>query len=291
MNERVVCLIEELNLREQAQRRKLLEEAEQRGSLSETQDTPRRRRDKGKRRSFFRPISSFSGKNKSPASPLSKTPVARPSSKPSRPPEVFPGLPRESAVKVPTMNDDRRGDAESPRLPPRVKSLDKDVRLHRLLELGDRPEDSGEEKAATDGNNDREAATYGKNHGAATDENIHEVSGNRASGGAGVSVGSAPPSSSSPRAPCLHGPASPRDFLSSAPVLLHSYAKLLNALVCGSYNLRAAFSSSCEADLRNIRRKGGYMDVLARLDGGSPRKVFRETARFLHEILIECDCR
>lgn len=48
---------------------------------------------------------------------------------------------------------------------------------------------------------------------------------------------------------------SPREFLWSAPVLLHSYAKLLNALVCGSYNLRAAFFSSCEADVRNIGRE------------------------------------
>lgn len=83
--------------------------------------------------------------------------------------------------------------------------------------------------------------------------------------------------------------ASPRGFLFSAPVVLHSYAKLLNALVCGSYNLRAAFLSSCEADLRNIGRAGGYLDVLAGLDGGEPRLVFRESARFLEEILIECD--
>lgn len=48
---------------------------------------------------------------------------------------------------------------------------------------------------------------------------------------------------------------SPREFLWSAPVLLHSYAKLLNALVCGSYNLRAAFFSTCEADVRNIGRE------------------------------------
>lgn len=80
-----------------------------------------------------------------------------------------------------------------------------------------------------------------------------------------------------------------RDFLSSAPVLLYSYAKLLNALVCGSYNLRVAFLSSCEADLRNIGREGGYLDVLEGLDGGAPRMVFREVARFLREILVECN--
>lgn len=56
-----------------------------------------------------------------------------------------------------------------------------------------------------------------------------------------------------------------RRFLGSAPVLLHSYAKLLNSLVCGSYNLRAAYFSSCEADLRNIGREGGY---LVRVVGG-----------------------
>ncbi|CAM9709394.1 unnamed protein product [Ectocarpus fasciculatus] len=77
---------------------------------------------------------------------------------------------------------------------------------------------------------------------------------------------------------------SPRGFLSSAPVLLHSYAKLLNALVCGSYNLREAFFSACEVDIRNIGREGGYLDVLSGLDGGAPRLVFRQTALFLHEI-------
>lgn len=50
-----------------------------------------------------------------------------------------------------------------------------------------------------------------------------------------------------------------RHFLGSDPILLHSYAKLLNSLVCGSYNLRAAYFSSCEADLRNIGREGGYL--------------------------------
>lgn len=84
-------------------------------------------------------------------------------------------------------------------------------------------------------------------------------------------------------------PSGPRDFLSSAPVLLYSYAKLLNALVCGSYNLRVAFMSSCEADLRNIGRVGGYLNVLEGLDGGAPRMVFREVARLLLEILVECD--
>lgn len=54
-------------------------------------------------------------------------------------------------------------------------------------------------------------------------------------------------------------PPSPRSFLRSVPTLLHAYAKLLNALVCGSYNLRAAYFSSCEADLRNIGREGGYL--------------------------------
>ncbi len=146
-----------------------------------------------------------------------------------------------------------------------------------------------------------------------------------------------------------HGPSrppSPRSFLRSVPPLLHSYAKLLNSLVCGSYNLRAAYFSSCEADLRNIGREGGYLvswgierdgillpttgnsdamvgymvtkqilgkyaqspiqnflsqnhalvdlflsfqDMLAELDGGTPRMVFRQTALFLHEILVECD--
>ena len=65
-----------------------------------------------------------------------------------------------------------------------------------------------------------------------------------------------------PTPPMVHGvsqPPSPRGFLRSVPVLLHSYAKLLNALVCGSYNLRAAYFSSCEADLRNIGREGGYL--------------------------------
>lgn len=60
----------------------------------------------------------------------------------------------------------------------------------------------------------------------------------------------------SPEAPSVISETSfPRSFLWSAPVLLHSYAKLLNALVCGSYNLRAAFFSSCEADVRNIGRE------------------------------------
>lgn len=53
-----------------------------------------------------------------------------------------------------------------------------------------------------------------------------------------------------------------RHFLGSAPVLLHSYAKLLNSLVCGSYNLRATYFSSCEADVRNIGREGGYLVIL-----------------------------
>eukprot|EP00752_Nemacystus_decipiens_P011260 g10007.t1 len=79
-----------------------------------------------------------------------------------------------------------------------------------------------------------------------------------------------------------------RNFLGSAPVLLHSYAKLLNSLVCGSYNLRAAYSSSCEADVRNIGREGGYLDMLAELDGGTPRMIFGQTALFLHEIMVEC---
>eukprot|EP00903_Cladosiphon_okamuranus_P007057 g6860.t1 len=87
----------------------------------------------------------------------------------------------------------------------------------------------------------------------------------------------------------VHDEQSPsRSFLGSAPVLLHSYAKLLNSLVCGSYNLRAAYFSSCEADLRNIGRKGGYLDMLAGLDGGTPRMIFGQTALFLHEILNEC---
>ncbi|CAM9276371.1 unnamed protein product [Hapterophycus canaliculatus] len=81
---------------------------------------------------------------------------------------------------------------------------------------------------------------------------------------------------------------SPREFLRSAPVLLHSYAKLLNALVCGSYNLRESYISSCEVDVRNIGRPGGYLDVLAGMDGGTPRLVFRQIALYLHQILIEC---
>lgn len=80
----------------------------------------------------------------------------------------------------------------------------------------------------------------------------------------------------------------PSDFLRSAPVLLHSYAKLLNALVCGSYNLRDAYFSSCEVDVRNIGRPGGYLDMLAGMDGGTPRLVFRQIAVYLHEILVEC---
>ncbi|CBJ31451.1 hypothetical protein Esi_0256_0037 [Ectocarpus siliculosus] len=100
--------------------------------------------------------------------------------------------------------------------------------------------------------------------------------------GGGNSVGSPPPPSATQ---CFESQvSSPRGFLSSAPVLLHSYAKLLNALVCGSYNLREAFFSSCEVDIRNIGREGGYLDVLSRLDGGAPRLVFRQTALFLHEI-------
>lgn len=100
--------------------------------------------------------------------------------------------------------------------------------------------------------------------------------------GGGNSVGPPPPPSATQ---CFESQASsPRGFLSSAPVLLHSYAKLLNALVCGSYNLREAFFSSCEVDIRNIGREGGYLDVLSRLDGGAPRMVFRQTALFLHEI-------
>ncbi|CAN0464725.1 unnamed protein product [Ectocarpus sp. 12 AP-2014] len=100
--------------------------------------------------------------------------------------------------------------------------------------------------------------------------------------GGGNSVGPPPPP------PATQGfesqASSPRGFLSSAPVLLHSYAKLLNALVCGSYNLREAFFSSCEVDIRNIGREGGYLDVLSRLDVGAPRLIFRQTAVFLHEI-------
>lgn len=79
-----------------------------------------------------------------------------------------------------------------------------------------------------------------------------------------------------------------RSFLLGAPVLLFSYTKLLNALVCGSYNLRTAFASSCEADLRNIGREGGYLEILEGLDGGTPRMIFRESARFLYEIFVEC---
>lgn len=79
-----------------------------------------------------------------------------------------------------------------------------------------------------------------------------------------------------------------RDLLSSPPVLLYSYAKLLQALVCGSYDMRAAFLSMCEAELRNIGRQGGYLDVLAGLDGSAPRMVYRETSRYLLEILDEC---
>lgn len=80
-----------------------------------------------------------------------------------------------------------------------------------------------------------------------------------------------------------------QDLLLNAPVLLYSYTKLLHALVCGSYDLRAGFVMVCEAELRNIGREGGYLDMLAKLDGGAPRMVYRESARFLLEILIECD--
>lgn len=100
--------------------------------------------------------------------------------------------------------------------------------------------------------------------------------------GGGNSVGS--PQPPSPTRCSESQFSSPRGFLSSAPVLLHSYAKLLNALVCGSYNLREAFFSSCEVDIRNIGREGGYLDVLSGLDGGAPRLVFRQAALFLHEI-------
>ena len=83
---------------------------------------------------------------------------------------------------------------------------------------------------------------------------------------------------------------SPRDsLLSSVPAILHSYAKLLNALVCGSYDLKTAFLSACEVDLLNLRQRGGCLDVLENLDGGSPRMVLRESSRFLREILAECD--
>lgn len=82
-----------------------------------------------------------------------------------------------------------------------------------------------------------------------------------------------------------------QDLLLSAPVLLYSYCKLLHGLVCGSYDLRAAFVTKCEADLRNIGREGGYVDVLASLDGGSPRMVFRECVRFLLEVLAESEAR
>ncbi|CAN0148575.1 unnamed protein product, partial [Scytosiphon promiscuus] len=87
---------------------------------------------------------------------------------------------------------------------------------------------------------------------------------------------------------CSPQQSSPREFLRSPPVLLHSYAKLLNALVCGSYNLREAYFSSCEVDIRNIGRPGGYLDMLADMDGGTPRLLFRQIAVFLEEILIEC---
>lgn len=316
VNDRVVCLIEELDRREQEQRQLEKTDAEhKRGLLSAAQETLRRTRGKGKKKKgspFFRPVAArFSGNRSPPGSSRpGKTSPTR--SRPPPPELLLPGSSPESSVKTNTPigdDDARRGANKSLRLP--RPTVEKYVRLHRLLE-GGRPKDNGEATAAattvaTNGNNpatdennpttDENSPNTGENNPAtgknnpANDENSHGDSGDRASGGAGGRVGRVPSSPSSSPAPCLQGGASPRDFLWSAPVLLYSYAKLLNALVCGSYNLRAAFSSSCEADLRNIRRKGGYLDVLVGLDDGAPRKVFREAARFLHEILIECDCR
>lgn len=281
MNDRVVFLIEELDRREQKQRH-LEKDAEQRGLLSAAPETPSRAGGKGKknRSPFFKPMAGrFSG-NRSPGYRSNSKSLTRPSTSSRPPAEELPESPQHFVEKTkgPIGNHGRRG-AKKSLLPPR-SSLEKFVPLHRLLD-GARPEDNGE--VAT-------AAAVADEINSATDGNDLEVGGDRASGEAGKRVGRARSSSSSSTpAPRLQG-GSPRDFLSSAPVLLHSYAKLLNALVCGSYNLRAAFSSSCEADLRNIRRRGGYLDVLAGLDDGAPRKVFREAARFLHEILVECDC-
>lgn len=284
VNDRVVFLIEELDRREQEQRQ-LQTEAEQRGLLSATQESPGRARGKGKKKRspFFKPISGrFSGGNRSPGYRSKSKSPTRPSTSSGPPPEELSGSPQQLAerTKIPFDGHARRGTNKSLR-PPRP-TLDADVRLQHLLE-GARPEDNGEAGTA--------AAAAADENNPATDGNNLEVGGGRAPGGPGRRVGRATSSSSSPPpASCLQG-GTPRDFLSSAPVLLHSYTKLLNSLVCGSYNLRAAFSSSCEADLRNIRRRGGYLDVLAGLDDGAPRKVFREAARFLHEIMIECDCR
>ena len=281
VNDRVVCLIEELDRREREQRQ-LETDAEQRGLLSAARKTPGRARGKGKKKRspFFKPIAGrFSG-NRSPGYRSNSKSPTRPSTSSRLPAEELPGSPQQSAEKSKSPIDDlgRRG-ANKSLLSPRP-TLEKYVPLHRVLD-GARPEDNGGTAtlaAVTDETNPE------------TGRNDVEVGGDRASGGAGRRAGRATsPSSSSPASRPQGG--SPRDFLSSAPVLLYSYAKLLNALVCGSYNLRAAFSSSCEADLRNIRRRGGYLDVLAGLDDGAPRKVFREAARFLHEILVECDCR
>lgn len=87
----------------------------------------------------------------------------------------------------------------------------------------------------------------------------------------------APPPPPEAAASIISQTSSPRGFLWSAPVLLHSYAKLLNALVCGSYNLRAAFFSSCEADVRNIGREVSVVLVagialLTNLSSDSNRK-------------------
>lgn len=278
MNDRVVFLIEELDRREQEQRQ-LQTDAGQRGLLSATRE---RGKGKKKRSPFFKPIAGrFRGGNRSPGYRSKSKSPTRPSTSSGPPSEELSGSPQQLAEKTTTPFDGHaRGGTNKSLRPPRP-TLDADVRLQHLLE-GARPEDNG--KAGT-------AAAAADENNPATDGNNLEVGGGRTPGGPGRRVGRATSSSSSPPpAPCLQGGA-PRDFLSSAPVLLHSYTKLLNALVCGSYNLRAAFSSSCEADLRNIRRRGGYLDVLAGLDDGAPRKVFREAARFLHEILIECDCR
>lgn len=80
-----------------------------------------------------------------------------------------------------------------------------------------------------------------------------------------------------------------RHFLESAPVLLHSYAKLLNALVCGSYNLRAAYFSSCEADLRNVGREGGYLVRSSTFEnrGVKDGPTKEETGRVVHKGAVD----
>ena len=104
VNDRVVCLIEELDRREQEKRQLLIGDAEQRGVLSAAPENPSKARSKGKKKGspFSGPITRFRG-NRSPGYRPSMSPM-RPSTS-SRPPPELPGSP-QSAVKTNTPMDE-----------------------------------------------------------------------------------------------------------------------------------------------------------------------------------------